>query len=65
MWSPKRGEKDVHTVVSTIPYEVIEREARSVGLSVNDFLEQYEAEFLFDSFDGLHIRFVKAELKDA
>ena len=64
MWTLRRGDKDVRTVVSTIPYEVVEREARSVGLSVIDFLEKYEAEFLYDSFDGLHIRFVIARQKE-
>lgn len=61
MWTLRRGGKEIRTVVSTIPYEVVEREAREAGLSVSDFLDQYDAEFLYDGFAGLHIQFVRRD----
>lgn len=61
MWTPKRKGEDVRTVVTTIPYEVVVREAESLGLQVSEFVEQYEVEILYDSFEGLHIRFVRKE----
>ena len=61
MWRPRRGTKEIRTINSTLPYEVVEREARKVDLVVEEFIQQYDAEYLYDSFDGLHVRFVKKE----
>jgi len=47
------------TLESCIPYKAIEREARRRGMSVEEFLDTHEAEFLYNDFSGLHIRFVK------
>lgn len=46
------------TLESSLPYDAIAREARKRGLEVNDFIEKYEAEFLYNDFGGMHIRFV-------
>ena len=37
----------------TFPYEVVEREAQKVNLTVEEFCDQYMAIALFDGFDGV------------
>jgi len=43
---------------TTIPREVIEREARRLGIPLAEFDKYFEAEWLFDNFAGLHLVFV-------
>lgn len=43
---------------TTIPPEVVEREARKLGVPLSDFEKYFEAEWLFDNFPGLHLVFV-------
>jgi len=52
------GGKSIET---TIPREVVEREARRRGLEVSEFLEEYVAEVLYNDFHGVHITFIKRE----
>jgi len=61
---PVKGVKFAETGV---PWLVIEREAKIKGMTVEEFLAKYEAECLFDDFDGLIYRFVPKEVtkKDA
>lgn len=40
---------------TTIPREVIEREARRLGIPLDEFEKRFEAEWLFDNFRGLHL----------
>jgi len=40
---------------TTIPREVIEREARRLGISLTEFEKRFEVEWLFDNFAGLHL----------
>lgn len=40
---------------TTIPREVIEREARRLGIPLAEFERHFEAEWLFDNFAGLHL----------
>lgn len=49
---------------TTIPREVIEREAVKAGISISDFQKWFEAEWLFDNFDGLHLIFVPKKVVD-
>ena len=42
----------------TFPWEVVEREAKRHNMSVEEFIENYQAEALFDSFEGVLYRFV-------
>jgi len=42
----------------TVPKEVVEREARRLGITLDELLENYEVECLFNDFHGLHYRFV-------
>jgi len=53
-----KGGKSIET---TIPREVIEREARRKGLDVDEFLEKYVAEVFYNDFHGVHITFIKRE----
>lgn len=51
------------TLESCLPRVVVEREARRKGMSVEDFLKSYEAEYLYNSFGGMHVRFVERKKK--
>jgi len=41
------------TIEVTFPYEVVEREARKKGITLQEFLEQYIAVAQYDGFDGV------------
>jgi len=45
------------TIETTVPREVFEREARRLGLTVIEALEELVAVWRYDSFDGLHLTF--------
>ena len=45
------------SVEVTLPRAIVEREARKVGLTVVEFIEQYRVEYLFDDFGGAFLRF--------
>lgn len=49
------------TLEATLPREVIEREAKRLGIEVKDFIATYEIEWLYNDFRGLHARFVPRE----
>jgi len=51
------------TVQAIIPFEVFEREARKVNLNVDDFLNQYEIEYLYNHFSGVYFHFVQRKKK--
>lgn len=55
----RRAQPKVDSLETTIPWEVIEREARCAGLDIDQFIQAYEAEWLYNSFEGLIFRFVK------
>lgn len=42
----------------TIPWFIIEREARLKGITAEEFIEQYGIECIFDDFPGVHYEFV-------
>lgn len=39
------------------PYEVVEKEARSHGLTIDEFIERFQVVAQYDSFDGVHYTF--------
>ena len=45
------------TIEVTFPYEVVEREARKRGLTLKDFLKQFQAIAHYDNFDGVFYSF--------
>ena len=47
---PVEGRK---SFVVTMPYEVVEREARRRGLSLDEFLERYRVVAYYDDFEGI------------
>jgi len=47
----------------TFPYEVVEKEARSKGLTVDEFLNRFQAVCEYDNFDGVIYRFKEIEEK--
>jgi len=55
------------TLETSIPKEVFEREARRLGLTIKEALEQLEAVWRFNNFRGLHLSFepVEKEAQDS
>ena len=47
---PVEGRK---SFVVTMPYEVVEREARRKGLSLDEFLKKYQVVAHYDNFEGI------------
>ena len=47
--------------IVTMPYEIVEREARRRGLSLTEFLEKYQAVAHYDNFDGVIYTFEEAK----
>lgn len=47
---PVEGRK---SFIVTMPYEVVEREARRRDLTINDFLEKYQVIAHYDNFEGV------------
>ena len=43
----------------TFPYEVVEKEARSRGLTVDEFVGCFQAVVEYDNFEGVIYRFQK------
>lgn len=46
---------------TTIPREVVEREARRNNMAVDEFVKKFDVAWFFDSFDGMHLTFVLRE----
>ena len=49
------------TLESTIPTLVVQRKARQLGMTIDEFIEAHLAEWSFDDFDGLFLEFVPKE----
>lgn len=47
------------SIETTIPREAFEREARRVGMTIDEALRNLIAVWRFDSFRGLHLSFEK------
>jgi hypothetical protein len=45
------------TIEVSIPPELIEREARKNNMTVDEFIENFEAVFLFNGLDGTFLKF--------
>ena len=43
--------------IVTLPYEIVEREARKRGLSIEEFLQTHVAVAQYDNFDGVFYSF--------
>ena len=51
------------TIKITLPTEVVEREARRLGISEEEAVEKLLGVWKYNSFDGLHLSFVEKEPK--
>jgi len=51
--------KRSRTIEVTVPRDVIVRQARRVGLSIDEYLKQYRAVAHYNDFDGVYYRFEK------
>lgn len=49
----------------TVPKEVIEREARKRGISLDEFMKKYRARWFVNQFEGSFLKFVKKEEVEA
>lgn len=49
---------DGSTIRTSVPREVVEREARRRDLSVEEFVKEFKVSWLYDGFDGAWARFV-------
>ena len=47
----------------TFPYEVVEKEARSKGLTIDEFLNRFQALAEYDNFEGVLYNFVEIPVK--
>jgi len=55
---PVEGRK---SFIVTMPYEVVEREARRRGLKLEEFLEKYQVVAHYDNFEGVIYTFEETE----
>ncbi|MDP3062566.1 MAG: hypothetical protein Q8O40_05065 [Chloroflexota bacterium] len=51
---PVAGRNYIHI---TLPYEVVERETRMRGLSIEEFTRQFQAVAHYDGFEGVYYTF--------
>ncbi len=49
--------KGAKHITVAIPYEVIERHAKSHGMTVDQFIEKYVAVAEYNGFEGVHYTF--------
>ena len=54
-------------IMVTFPYEVVEKEARSKGLTIDEFLARFQAAVEYDNFKGVVYTFeeIKKEKEPA
>jgi len=52
---------DGNTIRTSVPKIVVEKEANRLKLTIEEFLEKYKVEWLFNSFPGIHGMFVPKE----
>lgn len=50
-------------ISTSIPKKIVKRKARSLGISIEDFVEKYRVQMFFDDFDSVDgaFKFVKKE----
>lgn len=49
------------SIAVTFPFEVVEREARSRGLTIEEFLDSFQAIAEYDNFPGVRYTFEEIE----
>ena len=58
------GEVGSTTVESSIPREPLEREAKSRGIAIAEFIRNYEIEWHYGDFPGLYVSFRQKDQKE-
>lgn len=54
--------KNVNSIEVTFPYDVVSKEARKYGLSIEEFIGQFHAIALYNGFEGVLYRFEKRDI---
>lgn len=54
--------KERKSIEVTFPYEVIDKEARKHGLTIDEFIKKYQAVALFNGFEG--VTYIFEEIKN-
>lgn len=49
------------TIRTSVPCEVVEKEARRRGLTIHEFITKFRVEWLYNGFEGAWARFVPKE----
>jgi len=57
----KAGGTGSKTIEVSVPPQLIEREARKNDMTVDEFIENFEAVFLFNGLDGTFLKFQRRE----
>ncbi len=57
LYKMRRVGEDGLNIVVSIPPEVVEKEARKRGLTIQQFVEQFRVMAEFNSFEGVHYNF--------
>ena len=53
--------EDSQTVRTSIPRDIIRKEARKLGLSISEFVKSYRVEWIYNDFEFTYIRFVSID----
>ena len=56
---PTSGNKE--TVRTSIPREIVEKAARSNGMTITEFVEKFRVSWLYNGFEGAWEKFVPAD----
>ena len=51
------------TIRTSVPSEVVEKEARRCGLSIKDFIRNFKVQWLYNGFEGAWAKFIPIEKK--
>lgn len=55
----RKAVRETRTLTTSIPPEVVEKAARKRDLTVDEFIEKYDVEFLYDGIEGGFFRFAE------
>jgi hypothetical protein len=54
---------DNNTIRTSVPRQIIEREARRLNISISEFISNYKIVWIFDGFSGALTRFEQKDIK--
>jgi len=53
------------TIRTSVPSEVVEKEARRLGITVKEFIQHFRVMWLYNGFEGAWAKFVAKEFDDS